>query len=213
MRERRLRDSLDLLCWRHLAHDAKGAVRRFDALVRRQPTVDETRRMPQQILNSGRSVRFDERVRRLAVSVLSRDRDLKIGELREIFRDGIGERQLALLSEHHRGNRYERLCHRIETKDGVPGHRRAACRIALSERLEVRDLAFGRTQAGGAGEWFIRVLCLDRLSEPLEPLRGEADLLRLGSRKRLGERDRNAEEGEKDGKRYGEWFHGVPPWL
>jgi hypothetical protein len=124
--------------------------------------------VPQQILNSYRSVRLDERVRRLAVSVLSRDRDLKIDEL---FRDGIGERQLALFSEHHRGNRHERLRHRVQTKDGVPGHRRAACRVALSERLEVRDLTFASNEDDRAGESFIRDLGLDRLSEPLESLR------------------------------------------
>src|SRR5215813_3959041 len=171
MRERRLCESLDLFSRRHLAHDAEGTVRRLDTLVRRERTVDETRRVPQQILNSCRSVCLDERVRHLAVSVLSRDRDLEIGELREIFRDRIGERQLALLSEDQRGNRYEWLPHRIQAKDGIPGHRRAGCWIALSERLEVRDFAFASNQDDRARESFIRDLGLDRLSEPLESLR------------------------------------------
>src|SRR5215470_6182235 len=133
MRERRLREPLDLLSRCHLAHYAEGAVRCLNALVRREPTVDETRRMPKEILNSRRPVRFDEGVRGLAVTVLSRDRDLEVSELREICRNRSDERQLALFGEHHRRDRYERLRHRVQTEDGVFGHRRTARRIALAE--------------------------------------------------------------------------------
>ena len=110
--------------------------------------IGDARGMAQQILDRDRALQRLERQRRLAALIRLLDADLHVGKGRNVFRDGIVERELAVLDQHHRGNRRDRLRHRIEPEDRVRAssdawsrgrarqrsRNRPACRAAGSAR-------------------------------------------------------------------------------
>ena len=167
--------------------------------------------MAEQVLNGDRVLGLQERVRRLAVGVLARNRHLKVCKRWKIFRDGIGQCQLTFLGEHHRGDRRERFRHRVEPEDRVLRHRRVRHRVALAERLEVHDLALARDQHHGAGEPSVRDLHLHCLAHALETLRGQPNLLRLRDRQWLRIDEADGHECRDEHEECGESFHGAPP--
>ena len=69
----------------------------------------------------------------------------------QIFGDRIGQKQPALLDQHHDGDRGHRLAHGREREDGVARHRHLAGGIEKADRLEVGELAFAGDRHDGAG--------------------------------------------------------------
>jgi hypothetical protein len=82
---------------------------------------------------------------RLLAIGISRDlANLHVFELRYIRADRIGNRELALLVEHHDSNRYDRLGHAGDREDRIVRHWRLGRRIQRAERLEISELTAPR---------------------------------------------------------------------
>ena len=112
-------------------------------------TVSETGCVPQQILHrhpAPHRLGFQ----RLYGCVIGIDRDLEIGEFRNVTSDRIGDQQFAFLSQHHRGDRGEWLCHRSDAKDRVCRHLCAGFAIAITQSFQAGYFSMPRDQHDGA---------------------------------------------------------------
>ena len=188
MRERHLGQALDLL----LGGDAVPGhavllVELLDSWIRRERAVHEPRSVAEQVLDRhlalGRHLQVvDLPGHRIDLG----DDHFPLGQLRQELRDGIGDEELAVLHEHHRRHRGERLGHGVEAEDGVLGHRLAGRLVAHAEGLEVDDLALARDERHRAGDLAGLDLAAQHAADALEPLRRQADLLRLRRRQALG---------------------------
>jgi hypothetical protein len=113
-------------------------------------TVGETGCVPQQILHRHPALhRFGFQC--LYGCVIGIDRDLEIGKFRNVASDRIGDQQFAFLSQHHRGDRGEWLCHRSDAKDRVRRHLRAGFAITIAQSFQAGDFSMPRDQHDGAG--------------------------------------------------------------
>ena len=79
------------------------------------------------------------------------DADFCIGKSRNVFRDGIVEGQLAVVDQHHRGNRRDGLRHRIDLENRVRRHRLSGRGIPHAETFEIDRLAVLLDQEDRAG--------------------------------------------------------------
>ena len=70
--------------------------------------------------------------------------DLHVGELRQIFRDGVAQKELATLDQRHCGDGDDRLGHRRQPEYRVGGHRLAGLLVAEPCRFKKRELAVAR---------------------------------------------------------------------
>jgi hypothetical protein len=64
---------------------------------------------------------------------------LLIGEGRDVFRHRVVQQQPALFPQHHRGNRNDRLGHRIDAEQRVLSHGVRGGGVALAECLQIRQ--------------------------------------------------------------------------
>ncbi len=106
-------------------------VEAVDGGVAEEP-VGEPRGVGQQVLDGHGPVRRD------ALAAVAQHLD--VGELGHELRDGVVERDLAFLDEHHHRDARHRLRHRVDAEDVVPLHRVAGRGVARSHRLPVDDL-------------------------------------------------------------------------
>ena len=95
--------------------------------------VGDPRGLQQQILDRDRAGAAAPGRARPAGLVLSLDTDLHVGKGGNVFADGIVERDLAAVDQHHRREAGDGLCQRMDRKDRVRRHRRCrrrrrACR-------------------------------------------------------------------------------------
>ena len=168
MHERKRGQRLDIFGQRPVRiHD----IRRLDQLLdRRRPgeAIGQPRCVPHEVLDGDRPLE-----RRKIELVAVDDADLRVGEGGDVFRDRIGDEEPSLLDQHHRGDRNDRLGHRIDAEDRVVGHSRAAGPQS-ADHLPISDLAVAGDQHGDA--WRLLLLDLARHDggEPLEPSRNKA---------------------------------------
>ena len=140
--------------------------------------------MPQQILDGDRPVERDKRKARLAVLAALLNTDLHVGKGRNVFRDGIAERKLALLHEHHRGNGRDRFRHRVKAKDRVRAHGQFRRDVAAAEILEIDRLAVLLEQQDRAGKRAGRDLVPDVVGDFRQALGRQAVHAAFGARLR-----------------------------
>jgi len=134
------------------------------------------------------------------VPALAGDRHPRLEELGEVLAHGIGDEQPALLLEAHGGHAHEGLGLRRDAEDRVFGHGRARLEVAVAERHEVGDLAVPRHEHDRARELAVLYVALEGVGEPLQALRGEADLLRLRPWQPLAQERRGGEGEEERGR-------------
>ena len=125
--------------------------------------------MPHQILDRDRSLE-----RREIELVAIDDADLHVGEGGDVGRHGIADQKATLLHQHHRGDRNDRLRHRIDAKDRVIAHRRPA-RAEQADILAIGDLPVAGDQHGDAGGLLLLDLPRHDGREPLQALGDEPD--------------------------------------
>ena len=130
--------------------------------------VSDTRGVPQQVQNRDRTLQRLELERILAGLIGKIDADLGIGESRNVFRDGIVERQLAVLDQHHDCDRGDRLGHRIDPEDGIRRHRQPGRDAAQPETFQIDLLAVLLDQQHRAGNLAARNLVADDVAKPIE---------------------------------------------
>ena len=213
MGQRHLGEPLDLLGRRDVAPvDADLGVELLHLGVAREAAVHEARRVAQQVLNRHLALGRHQCVHCLAgVGVEPGNAHLEIRELGQILRDGIAQHQPPLFDEHHRGDRRERLGHRIEAEDRVLRHRRSRDGIALADALEVGDLPLAGHQGDGARVLATGYLGLHDLGRPREALGREPDFLGLGGRQAVGPDEGREQKRDEDGNESRESRHGGPP--
>jgi hypothetical protein len=102
-----------------------------------------------------------------------------------VFRDRIGQLQLAVLDQHHGGDRDQRLGHRIDAEHRIEPHLLAFGLVLEADRVGIDELALAGDHHHGARQHALVDLGLQRLAHALEALRRHADLLgaRLRERK------------------------------
>ena len=114
-----------------------------------------------------RSSRFERR-RPLADFVARFDATPHVGKGRDVFCDGIGERELAVLDQNHRGNRRDRLRHREQSEDGVGGDRTPAFDVAHPEAFEIDGTTVLLDQNDGTRHRADRNVIADEIADPLQ---------------------------------------------
>jgi hypothetical protein len=85
------------------------------------------------------------------------------------FATGIVEGELAVLDQHHRSDRGDRLRHRIQTENRVRGHRQLGRDVANPEIFEVDRLPVLLDQHDGARNLAGRDLVADVVADALQP--------------------------------------------
>ena len=187
MRQRRLGETLDLLGRREIARVIVADARQIEPglgvgvlhrSIERDLAISETGGVPQQILHDDFAIGRNRRVghaREFAVG--TRDADLLALERRKEFRHRIGEFDLAVLDQHHGGDRDQRLGHRIDAKDGIQRHRLAFILVLEARGVGIDELALARDQHDRAGEFAIGNAFLERIVDAAELLFGHSDLL------------------------------------
>ena len=129
--------------------------------------VGDARGVPQQIGDRHRPARRLALECRLAVA-FALDADLHIGEGRNVGRHRIGEREAALLDQHHRRDAGDRLGHRIQREHGVGRHRRAGGDVAHADAFLIDRPAVLQDQHHRAGNLALRDLVVEEGGEPFE---------------------------------------------
>ncbi len=93
--------------------------------------------MPQKILDVHGSIRRHELQDGIAVVCSGLDSHLHVGEGRDKFGHRIGQRQPAIIDQHHRRDAGNRLRHRMKRKDRVRRHGLLRGDIPNAEALEI----------------------------------------------------------------------------
>ena len=78
--------------------------------------------------------------------------DADVVEGRDEFADRVGEREPALLVQDHRGDRGDRLGHRVDAPQGVVGHRQPRLDVARPAPGHVRQVAVPADREQPAGQ-------------------------------------------------------------
>ena len=114
-------------------------------------TVGDARRVQQQVLDCDGPAQRHQVKHRAAGIIFSLDADLRAGEGRDVFADGIIERDFAAVDQHHRRHTGNGLGDRMDREDRVRRHRRSLLDVPLAEGLEIDLLAVTLDQNDGAG--------------------------------------------------------------
>ena len=133
-----------------------------------EEAVRDARRVPQQIPDRDRALQRLELERRLSGFIGKIDADFCIRKGGNVFRHGIVERQLAVVDQHHRGNRGDGFRHRIDPEDRVRRHRQAGREVADAETLEIDRLAVLLDQQDRAGNLAGRDFVANVIADPIE---------------------------------------------
>ena len=96
------------------------------------------------------------------------DADLRIRKSVNVFRHGIIEGELAVVDQHHRGNRGDGLRHRIDLEDRIRRHRLAGRGVPHAETFEMDQLAMLLDQHDGAGNLAGRDLVANVVANPVK---------------------------------------------
>src|ERR1035437_4931340 len=96
------------------------------------------------------------------------DADLYVREGGNVFGDGVAQRQLALIDQHHGGDAGDGLGHRKKTKDGVRRDRQLGLHITDAEGLQINWLPVLLNQDDRPGNFSGRYLVLEILSDALK---------------------------------------------
>ena len=120
--------------------------------------------MAQQVFDGDRAL---QRLKHeLSIGLL--DTDLRFRKGRDVFRQRIVKPELAVIDQHHRGNRGDSFRHRIKPEDAVRGHRPSAFDIAQAEALEIDGLTVLLDQNDRAGNLAGGNLVADVIADPLQ---------------------------------------------
>ena len=104
----------------------------------------------------------------------------QVGELRDEPRDRVGQLQEPALVEHQRGDRGDRLGHRVDAPERVVGHRAVGLQVGPAVVGEQRHPAAPGHRDRPAGEPPVVDIGPEVPLDPLQPVRVEPDLLRIG---------------------------------
>ena len=132
--------------------------------------IGEARGVAQQVLDRDRTSQRFERERRLAAFIKLLDADFHAGKVRDVFCHGIVEPELAALHQHHRGDRCDRLRHRIKPKDSVRGHRTSGFDVTHAKTFEIDGTAVLLDQNDGAWNPAGHDFVADIVADALQPL-------------------------------------------
>jgi hypothetical protein len=115
---------------------------------------------------------------RQEVRIAAAAEDAQIAPLRNPAMDRIVQLEMALLEEHHQGDRRDRLGHRVDPEDRVLAHRLAALEIHQPDRLAVLDPPSPMDEGQEAGNLAgLDVAFLQMGADPRELLRIESAAL------------------------------------
>ncbi len=172
--QRRLGERGDrLLLGQPLRRPHRGAgverVRRRRAAI----LVGETGGVPQQVLDRG-----DLLWRARAPARLGH---LQLGQRRQVLRDRIAEQDPPLLHQHHDGRRGHGLGHGCDREHRIGLERLLGCRIAIADRLQVRELAAARDGDDAARHAGGLDLAAHGLAEATQSHRRQSNGLGLGA--------------------------------
>ncbi len=132
--------------------------------------------MAHELVHGGGVVRVDEDHFSVGIDAVV---DLEMGELGDVFGDGIGREPLALLVEDHHGHASDGFGHGKVAEDGVFGHGGVAGDVAQAVGAIVDDFSVAGEDGDDAGDLFLVDGLLHDGVEVLESLAGEADRLGL----------------------------------
>ena len=90
---------------------------------------------------------------------------LEAGELRQILRDRIGDRELALVLQHQNRDAGDRLGHRRDPEERVGPHRPFRRDVGEAGGLEVQDVVLVDDRGDGAGNFVLRDHLLHRFAD------------------------------------------------
>ena len=123
--------------------------------------------------------------------------DLGLEERRQVSPDGVRDEERALLLQHHRRHRDERLRLRRDAKDVSRLHRVGGLAIAVSEGVVQHDPAAARDQNDATGELVALGVSVERRAQTREPLARHPNVLGLCGRQILGLGTGDARCGEQ----------------
>ena len=141
--------------------------------------VRQARGMAQQILNGDGTLRIH-----LPQFRALRDRDFHVAQLGEKFTDRVAEQESAFLPEHHDRHRDDGFGHRINAKNAVERHRRAARGIAPPKTLVIGQLTSPRDERHRARHPAALNLVLHHPAQSGKAGSGKSDIFRRGARQR-----------------------------
>ena len=124
--------------------------------------------MPQQIPDRDRALQRLELERILPCFIGKIDADFCIRKGVNIFRHGIVEGQLAVVDQHHRGNRGDGLRHRIDLENAIRRHRLAGRGVPHAETFEIDRLAVLLDQQDCAGNLAGRNFIANVVADPVK---------------------------------------------
>ncbi len=157
---------------RYTPLEARSSIHGVHRVAVEEP-VAKPRRVGEQVPDSQRlRSRPDDRLHRGASRVHA-----DVGELRQVLRDRIAQIEASLFVEHHRGNRCDRLRHRVDAVDGVRFDGKFASGVARPVRGEVGDLPGPAHKDCESGELLSCHVLSEVLVDPLQPVGIEADIV------------------------------------
>jgi hypothetical protein len=165
--------------------------------------VGDARGVPQQVLDDDRSAQRREIEHGLAVAAGFFHADFRERETRDVPGDRLVQRELALIDQHHRHERGDRLGHRIDSKQRVRRHRRLGRDIAHAEGFEIGRLTAALHQHDRARHLAVRNLRPEEFRHRAEFFAREAELFGLALTDAFGSsrtRHEMSGDGENDRK-------------
>jgi hypothetical protein len=163
---------------------------RVDAIA--QALMADAGRVQQQILDRDGPARRHQIEHRPASIVFSLEADLHAGKGWNVFADGIVERDLAAIDQHHDSYAGNGLGDRVNREDGVGRHRRSRLGVTLAEAFEVHRPAVALNQDDRAGNSIGRDFAIDEILNRRELVD------RKGSSRRRPKRDGGGRQRGRD---------------
>ena len=123
------------------------------------------------------------------------------GERRDVTADGIGQFDPALLPEHQRSNRGDRLRHRVDAEHRVERDGLSRLDVSLAVRVEVNDLALSGDRQRPAREQAVIDVAAEVRRDPRQALGRATDLVRVHFDLQLGHEtplDQTCTVGDRD---------------
>ena len=129
--------------------------------------VTQARGMGEQVMDRHRRVRRNEMLPHVTIAA----QHLSLSEGGDVSADGFRELELALLIQHHQGDRCDRLSHAVDAEDGVALHRQHFLRIAETTGLKMHHFRIPRDQRDEAGHFLAVNIFLQPAVDIVQPLR------------------------------------------
>ena len=119
-------------------------------------------------------------------AVGGRQRDLQVGQFRNVTPNGIIERKQGVFIEHHQRDRGNRLGHGVDTEQRIFFHRLTSFPVCLAVDVAINDLAVAGDHAHAADHGAVGNTVVHMIGQFLQALRRKPFPLRPGCGQFLG---------------------------